>query len=59
MIGLGWSPAGDVTGEVEVVHSFEELKTKDVSGKIVCYNFVWTNYDETVLFRVMGPYFAE
>ena len=44
MIGLGWGPAGKVKAEVEVVHSFEELKTKDVNGKIVCFNYEWKGY---------------
>ena len=48
MIGLGWSPAGDIKAEVEVVHSFDELKTKDVVGEIVCFNFDWTNYGTAV-----------
>ncbi|CAD8186171.1 unnamed protein product [Paramecium pentaurelia] len=59
MIGLGWTPAGVVKGEVEVVHSFEELKEKDVKGKIVCFNFEWNGYGSAIAFRFAGPVLAE
>lgn len=59
MIGLGWGPAGKVKAEVEVVHSFEELKTKDVKGKIVCFNYEWKGYGLGIQFRYGGPVYAE
>lgn len=59
MIGLGWTPAGTIKAEVEVVHSFEELEGKDVKGKIVCYNFEWNGYGSGVAFRYAGPVLAE
>lgn len=59
MIGLGWTPAGKVKGEVEVVHSFAELKTKDVRGKIVLFNYEWKGYGSGIGFRVVGPTEAE
>ncbi|CAD8099986.1 unnamed protein product [Paramecium primaurelia] len=59
MIGLGWSPAGTVKAEVEVVHSFEELKNINVQGKIVCFNYEWKGYSSGVQFRTNGPKLAE
>ncbi|CAD8184848.1 unnamed protein product [Paramecium octaurelia] len=59
MIGLGWTPAGTVKAEVEVVHSFEELKNIDVKGKIVCFNYEWKGYSSGVQFRTNGPKLAE
>jgi carboxypeptidase Q len=56
MIGLGKSVGGNVTAEVIVVHSFDELEqVKDtVSGKIVLYNFKWEGYGKSVQYRVIG-----
>ncbi|CAD8164736.1 unnamed protein product [Paramecium octaurelia] len=59
MIGLGWTPAGVVKAEVEVVHTFEELKHVDVKGKIVCFNFEWKGYSSSVQYRMNGPRLAE
>lgn len=54
MIGLGLSVGGDVKAEVIVVKDWDDLKQKDVSGKIVFYNCIWKGYGETVEYRVMG-----
>lgn len=48
MIGLGWTPAGTVKAEVEVVHSFEELKNTNVKDKIVCFNYEWKGYSSGI-----------
>lgn len=59
MLGLGGSigtgPTG-VTGEVLVVSSFDELKAKaaQAKGKIVLFDVAFTNYGETVQYRVNG-----
>jgi carboxypeptidase Q len=60
MLGLGDSvgtPAGGVTAEAVVVHSFDELETlgDDVRGKIVVYNVSFTTYGATVQYRASGP----
>jgi len=56
MIGLGLSVGGNVTAEVIVVHTFDELElVKDqVSGKIVLFNEEWTGYGSTVQYRAVG-----
>ena len=57
MIGLGLSVGGDVTAEVLVVRSFDELEEKKemVKGKIVVFNEDWVNYGVTVAYRGSGP----
>ena len=57
MIGLGLSVGGDVTAEVLVLRSFNELEEKKelVKGKIVVFNEDWVNYGVTVDYRVNGP----
>jgi carboxypeptidase Q len=56
MIGLGQSLGGNVTGEVIVVTSYEDLDNKKdlVNGKIVLFNYNWTSYGKGVSFRVSG-----
>jgi carboxypeptidase Q len=60
MVGLGKSIGGNVTGEVVVFRSFDELeKNKDqIPGKIVLFNMNWTYYGETVKYRSQGPSMA-
>ncbi|MFM7157935.1 MAG: M28 family metallopeptidase [Bacteroidota bacterium] len=50
------TPTKGVTGEVIVVHSFDELakRSKDANGKIVLFNVPFTKYGETVRYRVNG-----
>lgn len=57
MIGLGLSVGGDVTSEVLVVKSFDELEARkdEVKGKIVLFNEPWVNYSFTVQYRSSGP----
>jgi carboxypeptidase Q len=57
MVGLGKSVAGNVTSEVVMFKSFEELEENSsiVKDKIVFFNMNWTNYGETVKFRTSGP----
>jgi carboxypeptidase Q len=60
MLGLGDSvgtPAGGVTAEAVVVHSFDELEAlgEKLRGKIVVYNVPFTNYGATVEYRALGP----
>ncbi|KAN0012432.1 hypothetical protein ACTFIU_007733 [Dictyostelium citrinum] len=56
MLGLGGSIAGNVTAEVIVVSSFDELDTlqDQVKGKIVLFNAIFTNYSSTVQYRSGG-----
>jgi carboxypeptidase Q len=59
MLGLGGSvgtPPGGVTAEVLVVSSFEELERRaaEAKGKIVLFDAPFTNYGETVRYRVNG-----
>lgn len=60
MIGLGMSvgtPAEGVTGDVVVVHTFDELKAlgrDKVAGKIILYNPEWKGYGQTVMYRISG-----
>ncbi|MSU34695.1 MAG: M20/M25/M40 family metallo-hydrolase [Pedosphaera sp.] len=59
MLGLGGSigtgPDG-IRAEVLVVQSYEELKTRaaDARGRIVVFNAPYTDYGESVRFRVTG-----
>lgn len=57
VIGLGKGAPGNVTGEVIVVKSFEELDQigEEVKGKIVLFNNPWVNYDTSVAYRSGGP----
>ncbi len=59
MLGLGGSvgtPPGGITAEVLVVASFDELQARrdEARGKIVLFNAPFTNYGETVQYRVNG-----
>jgi carboxypeptidase Q len=60
ILGLGNSvgtPADGIEADLLVVRSFEQLDAaRDrVKGKIVLFNVPFTNYGETVRFRVEGP----
>jgi carboxypeptidase Q len=60
MLGLGNSvgtPADGVEAEVLVFRSFAELEARaaSVKGRIVLFNVPFTNYNDTVAFRVTGP----
>jgi carboxypeptidase Q len=60
MLGLGNSvgtPAGGITAEALVVRNFDELDAlgERVRGKIVVYDAPFTNYGETVRYRLSGP----
>ncbi len=59
MLGLGGSigTGGEpITGEVIMVHSFEDLESKKdlVPGKIVLFNVPFSTYGQTVQYRVNG-----
>lgn len=59
MLGLGGSVGTSdegITGEVLVVKSFDELKSRasDAKGKIVLFNAPFTAYHDTVLYRTRG-----
>ena len=59
MLGLGeasGTPAGGITAEVMVVHSFDDLKARGAQarGKIVLFDVPFTNYGQTVQYRVNG-----
>lgn len=62
MIGLGKSVGGNVTAELILMHSFEELEEKGNAGelknKIAFFNFNWTNYGENKKFRTNAPSLA-
>jgi carboxypeptidase Q len=60
VIGLGGSVSGNVTAEVLVVESFDELdKRKDeANGRIVCYNNKWVDYMTGLPYRINGPSYA-
>jgi carboxypeptidase Q len=56
ILGLGGTvatPPGGIEGEVLVVESFNELRTRaaDARGKIVLFNEPFTNYADTVSYR--------
>jgi carboxypeptidase Q len=60
MLGLGNSvgtPAAGIEADVLVVGSFAELEAAGprVKGKIVLFNAPFTTYNDTVLYRVVGP----
>ncbi|XP_014301431.1 carboxypeptidase Q [Myotis lucifugus] len=59
ILGLGSSigtPPEGITAEVLVVTSFDELRRRaqEARGKIVVYNQPYTNYSNTVKYRVQG-----
>ena len=59
MLGLGGSvgtPPGGITAEVLVVSSYEDLerRAEEARGKIVLFDAPFTNYGETVRYRVGG-----
>ncbi|XP_054548072.1 carboxypeptidase Q isoform X2 [Talpa occidentalis] len=59
ILGLGSSvgtPPEGITAEVLVVTSFDELQRRapEARGKIVVYNQPYTNYSQTVQYRVQG-----
>ncbi|XP_026491236.1 carboxypeptidase Q-like isoform X1 [Vanessa tameamea] len=60
VLGLGRSvntPPEGITAEVVIVKNFEELSNlsnKDVDGKIVVYDPIFTTYGETVVYRSQG-----
>lgn len=56
VIGLGWSVPCNLSAEVIVVSSWDELDSvRDrVPGKIVVYDEPWTTYHETYLYRKNG-----
>ncbi|XP_054564751.1 carboxypeptidase Q [Eptesicus fuscus] len=59
ILGLGSSigtPPEGITAEVLVVTSFDELQRRapEARGKIVVYNQPYTNYSNTVKYRVQG-----
>jgi carboxypeptidase Q len=60
VLGLGNSvgtPPAGIEADLLIVHSFEELDAAgaNVKGKIVLFNVPFTNYGDTVRFRVAGP----
>jgi carboxypeptidase Q len=59
MTGLGKTEGGNVTAEVVLIETFEELdregKLGNLKGKIVFLNPVWTTYKETKKYRKHGP----
>lgn len=59
MLGLGGSvgtPAGGLDGDVVVVGSFDELRSRaaEVRGRIVLLNASFTTYSDTVAYRTSG-----
>ena len=63
MLGLGFSVGTGtegITSDVLVVSSFEDLamKSDQVRGKIVLFNFPWTKYGECTPYRYLGASFA-
>ena len=57
ILGLGTSVGTNkvpLTAPVIVVNSFDELKTKQIQGKIVVYNFNFTSYGNQVIYRKQG-----
>ena len=57
MLGLGYSVGGNITAQIVMVRNFNELKYKEyeeIEGKIVFFNFKWTNYHEVAKYRLYG-----
>jgi len=56
ILGLGKSVGGQVTAEVFVVSSFDDLRANasKAVGKIVLYNAPFTTYGQTVAYRTSG-----
>eukprot|EP00898_Chlorokybus_atmophyticus_P009105 jgi/Chlat1/9196/Chrsp97S08466 len=56
VLGLGGSISGNLTADVLVVASFEELEARSTEavGKIVLFNAPFVNYGVTVAYRVGG-----
>ena len=56
MIGLGLSVGGNITSELIVVKSFEELEKRkaEVRDKIVLLNPIFDNYSHMVEYRLSG-----
>ncbi len=59
VLGLGGSvdtPEEGLTADVLVVRSFDELAARrdEAAGKIVLFNAAFTNYGQTVMYRVVG-----
>lgn len=63
MLGLGGSVGGDVTAEVLVVDSWDELdaaaRLGGAQGKIIVFNQEWTGYQSTGIYRSMAPSIAQ
>ena len=60
MLGLGNSvgtPASGIAADLVIVHNFDELQAaRDrVKGAIVLFNVPFTNYGDTVQYRMAGP----
>jgi carboxypeptidase Q len=59
MIGLGGSVGGNITAEVVLVDSMEDMDTKGdkglLQGKIALFDYKWTTYGEDIKFRTNGP----
>jgi carboxypeptidase Q len=59
MTGLGKVSGGNVTAQLILIETFEELhaqgKLGNLKGKIVFLNPQWTNYHETKKYRKHGP----
>jgi carboxypeptidase Q len=55
-LGTSIGTTGNLTGQVIVVRSFDELEQKknEVRGKIVVYNQAWKGYGDTVEYRSNG-----
>jgi carboxypeptidase Q len=62
LIGLGKSVGGDVTAEVVMLTSFDELDVKGkaglLKGKIAFFNPEWVSYGANAGYRVIGPSMA-
>jgi len=56
MVGLGKSIGGDVTAELIIFETFEDLEknSSKVQGKIVLFNPKWTSYGEISGYRANG-----
>lgn len=68
VLGLGYSiptpdPVNGLEAEIVVAHSKEELeqlgKTGKVQGKVVLWNKPYTSYNDNVVFRSFGAFWAQ